>query len=137
MSMSSLDRGLPGFVVVNRQFLDELAGIACRSVHSRHAGSLFGSRRFKQDAVGLNVEIAVQQLLQHVGFARLVEIAAGHLLYRVFNVFHICNLHNPINRKQPFDDDTLLNGGFELVVDRVHCIDSPGHVVVNGLQLSP
>ena len=51
------NRCLASLVVVQGHLLNQLACIAGRAVHGRHARPVFGSRRFQQDAIRLNLKM--------------------------------------------------------------------------------
>src|SRR4051794_7506250 len=75
------DDGLARAVIIHRQTIDHLAGIARRVVHRGHPRTLFAGRVFEQCGVDLYREIVRQQLGQDFLFARLefVDRAAERL----------------------------------------------------------
>src|SRR5579885_2237053 len=65
------DDRLARAVVVDREAIDHLAGIARRVVHRRHARALLGRAVFEQRREELHRDVVGQQLLQNLLFIGL------------------------------------------------------------------
>src|SRR5207302_4125113 len=65
------DDGLAGAVVVHREPVDHLAGIARRAVHRGHPGALLARGVFEERGIDLHRQIVRQELGQDFLFRRL------------------------------------------------------------------
>jgi hypothetical protein len=74
------NRCLASLVVVQGHLLNQLACVAGRAVHGRHARPVFGCRRFQQDAIGLNLKMFRDQETQQLAILRLVHIISAALI---------------------------------------------------------
>ena len=71
------DLRLARAVVAQRQRVDDVAGVARRRIHRRHARALLGRLVLEQRAEDLHRDIARQQIGQDLCFVRLVFVGAA------------------------------------------------------------